>query len=87
MFNLLQSEEMNEPNPIENVSYLQMRNILQLNLDSMLLKYAYMMMIAGRTIPKFPANGEYIHDFVEPYISKVGWKVTQTFEAALLRKK
>ena len=78
---------MNGPNPIENVSYLQMRNILQLNLDSMLLKYAYMMMIAGRTHPKFPANGEYIHDFVEPYKSKVGWKVTQTFEAALLRKK
>ena len=76
MFNLLQSDEMNGPNPIENVSYLQMKNIRQLSLDSKLLKYAYMMMIAGKTLPKFPANGEYIREFVEPYKSKVGWKVT-----------
>ena len=46
-----------------------------------------MMMISGKTLPKYPANGEYIREFVEPYNSKVGWKVTQTFEAALLRKK
>ena len=46
-----------------------------------------MMLIAGKTLPRYPMNGEYIREFVEPYKSKVGWKVTQTFEAAMLRKK
>jgi hypothetical protein len=52
-----------------------------------MLKIVYMMIIAGRTLPRYPNKGEFMKAFVDHYTSKVGWKVSQHFEAALMRQK
>ena len=72
---------------LESASAVQLINILQNLIDSHMLKYTYMMMMAGRTFPVFNDAKGFARDFLDPFAAKVGWKISQSFDAELKRRK
>ena len=61
---------------LESVSAVQLINILQNMIESNMLKYVYMMMIAGRTFPAQNDAKLFTRDFLDPFAAKVGWKIS-----------
>lgn len=52
-----------------------------------MLKYAYMIMLAGKTFPAVNDASGFNRDFVDPFAANVGWKISQSFDAELKRLK
>jgi hypothetical protein len=52
-----------------------------------MLKYTYMMMLAGNTFPVVNDANDFTRDFIDPFAANAGWKISQSFDAELKRLK
>lgn len=67
--NLFAHDEMGGHPSIESVGYHQQKTILKADVDSKMLKIVYMMLLAGKTLPRYPYKGEFMKVFVDQYTS------------------
>ena len=71
---------------LSNVSNGFLIQVLQTQIESLLCKFVYMTILAGKTFPREMEQQSFHRDFLDNYSSKVKWKISSYFEAEVKRK-
>jgi len=79
--NLLLSEQFGSYESVDYVSSHVKIQVLENQIDSLMLKVFYMILLAGRTFPKSMSMAQLHREFVQPYNSRAAWRITAYVDA------
>ena len=71
----------------EGIPVPQRCKVLSQQIEAIVYKFIYMILLAGKTLPLDGDIQEIRRDFVDLYNSKANWRVQQVFEEELKRHK